>query len=216
MERMKETLGLSGEKDILLFVKNNNLHDTRDGLRGVLVLVNGRIGLVVKTVGSFILFQVLLPTREASSFRVIDLRLQHRRLGFYLQQVSGPRPGTLRASHRIRERETGYPYTKNTGHIFMNPDGPDFLVPAYKHEVPSNTWERFAQLGDNLCTKMYCEPDRNILRLRKSNTTNVIYVRDQALRKNMGDKANHFFVPCGVAHEERECPWTNKDGTRRR
>ena len=216
LEEMKDAIGISAKKEVLLFVKNNNLHDAQDGLRGVLMLVNHRIGVVVKTVGSYILFQVFLPTREAGSFRVIDLRIHNRRYGFYLQQVFGSRVGTLTCAQRMREMICGYPYSRNSEHIYMNPDGPDFLVPAYKSEVPTTMWKRFERLPDNLSTKTYCDPCKKIVRLRKSETTNVVYVKNHALIKGMGNKADHFFVPCGVPHEERDCPWPSRDGKPRR
>ena len=65
------------------FIKNNNLHDPKKGMRGALVMIDHRIGLVVRCTGSFILLQVLLPKKDAGLVLLLDLRSCEGHTGFF-------------------------------------------------------------------------------------------------------------------------------------
>lgn len=208
-----KAMGYNDEKEeVCLFIKNNNLNYAGNGLRGVLMLVNHRIGLVIKSVGTFILFQVLLPRRLAGSFEILDLCYKNRQYGFYLQQVRGERPARLNYEHRMREKVHGYPYAKNT-HVYMNPLGPDFFVTEYAKNIPSELWRKFSSLTDNLCAKNYEEASSQVQFLRKSSVTTVVYLREDPIRMSLERMADKYFIPCGDPHGERLSPWPTRDGS---
>jgi hypothetical protein len=208
-DALLSTLGYTEEDNVQQFVKNNNLHQSGNGLRGALLLVNRCIGLVVRSKGSFILFEPLLPSRDQGTHRILDLRKNNRHYGFFLQQIHGPRLAKLQASHNAT-KEADYPYSKQ-GCVYMNPAGPDFYVPV--STVSEEMTTKFQRLQDNLCSRNYTAPSSRIKNLRKSNTTLVVYVADSPARLSMGDQANCFYVPVGQPVGQVDCPWKSKDGT---
>lgn len=70
-ELLLKTLGINEEAATMQFVMNNNLHNDGKGCRGAVLLVNLCIGMIVQSVGTFILFRVLCP-RRLSGFKVIQ------------------------------------------------------------------------------------------------------------------------------------------------
>ena len=202
------TLGYSQREKIQLFVKNNNLHCAGNGLRGPLLLINYRIGLILKSRGSFILFQVLYPSRERGQNFILDLRKKDRYYGFFLQQVYGARVLKLQAS-KNKTRFAPYPYTIE-GHVYMNPDGPDFCIPPTS--VPEEFMKRFNRLPDNFCFKNYSTPSPHIRNLRNAKSSLVVYVADSFSRTYLGERANCFYAPVGEPIPV-ECPWESRDGS---
>ena len=202
------TLGYTQRDKIQLFVKNNNLHCAGNGLRGPLLLINYRIGLILKSRGSFILFQVLYPSRERGQNFILDLRKKDRYYGFFLQQVYGARVLKLQAS-KNKTRFAPYPYTIE-GHVYMNPDGPDFCIPPTS--VPEEFMKRFNRLPDNFCFKNYSTPSPHIRNLRNAKSSLVVYVADSFSRTYLGERANCFYAPVGEPIPV-ECPWESRDGS---
>jgi hypothetical protein len=201
------TLGYNEKDNVQQFVKNNNLHWSGNGLRGALLLVNDTIGLVVKSLGSFILFEALLPSRVKGFHQIIDLRTKDRHYGFFLQQIHGLRLAKLQGSYNAT-KEADYPYTKGE-YIYMNPEGPDFYVPV--SPVPMEINAQFKALPDNLCSRKYMAPSSRIRNLRKSKTTLVVYVAESPSRLAMGNQGECFFVPVGTSFGEVRCPWESND-----
>lgn len=158
ISRLLLGMGHKERDDVLLFVKNNNLHEAGHGLRGALVIINNVIGLVTKTKGTCILFQVLLPNRWRDSFHVIDLKRKDRYHGYFLQQVHGERPAVLQSEHFERIKQVGYPYMKG-GYVYMDPAGPDFCIPS--NNIPDDVRLKFDRLRDNLCIRNNTATSRN-------------------------------------------------------
>jgi hypothetical protein len=192
-------------QDSLHFLKNNNVQYSKEGLRGVLILLNTQIGIVVRSMGTFILFQVLLPKKRENEVVLVDLRASNDNYGFYLQQIHGTILGRL--SPKCRQRIHPYPYMVG-GHIFMDPGGPHFFPPKKLCDIPVEIAEEFRSLKDNLCTMHYDEgtPSR-IRHLRNSSHGNVLYVVDDGRRTDMAASSNMFYIPIGDPHSSEKCPW---------
>lgn len=206
-------LGLTTEVMIQLYLKNNNLHDAQKAMKGALLYLSGRIGLVVKSEGTHILFQVLLPCRWKDKFYVVDLRKENRHEGFFLQQVRGFRPASLQAKFVWKRKKAGveYPYMKN-GYVFMDPLGPDFCIPSAK--IPIDVQNKFNAMPDNLCLKDYSPISFSDRNLRKCKSTMVVYVVDSKTRVDIvKQRADCFYVPVGATTGHVKCPWKNNDGT---
>ena len=55
-ESLLQTLGFTADMATMQFVMNNNLHNDGNGCRDAVLLVNLCIGMIVKSIGSFICF----------------------------------------------------------------------------------------------------------------------------------------------------------------
>jgi hypothetical protein len=202
-----ETLDFTPDMATMQFLKNNNLHNAGKGLRGALLIINLTIGMIVKSVGSFILFNVILPRRLAG-FKIIDLGKKDRFYGFFLQQIRGPRIAAL--SSRRHGKTTGqdlYPYCIE-GHVYMDPSGPDFCVSEYIANIPKTIAEKFETLRENLCLRDDNKKTTSHIRnLRKSSKANVLYVADSKSRVDVPESGDCFYIPVGAPIEEVECPW---------
>ena len=216
-EALLETLGFTEDEATIQFVMNNNLHDDGKGCRGVVLLVNLCIGMIVKSIGSFILFHVLYPRRK-SGFRIIDLRKKNRHYGFYLEQIRGHRIGAL-STHRHGGNPNAvldYPYCQPyciDGKVYMDPAGPDFCVSVTMdtvEETNSALSAEFKSLKENLCTRSKKKTPSRIRNLRKATTkSNVLYVVDSQSRVDMGTNADMFYIPVGISMVDVKCPWKN-------
>jgi hypothetical protein len=148
-----QTLGLTPETATMQFLKNNNLHNQRKALHGAVLLINLCIGMIVKSVGSFILFHVLFPCRLAG-FEIIDLRKRDQFFGFFLQQIWGPRMGIM-SSRQHGNKTVGNLYSYCIeGNVYMDPLGPDFCVSKNIANVPSTIAQDFEPLEENLFLKL--------------------------------------------------------------
>lgn len=218
-----ETLGFNEETATIQFVMNNNLHKDGKGCRGAVLLVNLCIGMIVQSVGSFILFHVLCP-RRLSGFKIIDLRIKDRYYGFYLQQIRGPCvgvPSTHRHGPTNNIDTTGvhnYPYCVPyiiDGRVYMDPAGPDFCVPVVMDTVKESNEiiaNEFTALVNNLCSRSDTKTRIRTRNLRKSNKANVLYVVDSRARVDMGNNADMFYVPAGAPVPGAKCPWKRTNG----
>jgi hypothetical protein len=136
----------------LLFLKNNNLQDSKNGLRGALLLVNNKIGLIVHTHRTHILFQVLLPLAMSSEFLCLDLCKSQGNHGFFLQQIHGELVGVL--TPQYKKTNHLYPYLVD-GYLFMDPAGPHFFKGLSISAVPKKTLKCFEGEEDNLTKLSY-------------------------------------------------------------
>jgi hypothetical protein len=188
------------------FLKNNNLHNQGKALRGAVLLINLRIGMIVKSVGSFILFHVLFP-RRLSGFEIIDLRKRDRFYGFFLQQIRGPRMG-LMSSRRHGNKTVGnlYPYCIE-GNVYMDPSGPDFCVSKNIANVPSTIAQDFEHLEENLFLKLDEKTSSAVRNLRKCKKANVLYITDSDSRVDVRETADTFYIPVGAPIKQVNCPW---------
>ena len=213
-DSLLETLGLNPEDATMQFVKNNNLHQSGKAQRGAVLLVNLCIGMIVKSVGSYILFHILYPVRK-SGYKIIDLRIRDRYYGFFLQQIRGPRIGLL-LSHESRSGLENYPYCID-GHVYMDPLGPDFCEPVSLPTVSLQNEaivQEFRALKENMCSRSEEKTPKRIKHLRKSRKANVLYVVDSDHRLNMGVSADLFYVPSGSPRDHVQCPWKRTDGSK--
>lgn len=214
-DSLLETLGLKPEDATMQFLKNNNLHQSGKAQRGAVLLVNLCIGMIVKSVGSYILFHILYPLRK-SGYKIIDLRIRDRYYGFFLQQIRGPRIGPL--STRRHETRTGlanYPFCID-GHVYMDPLGPDFCEPVSLQTVSLQNEaiaQEFLALKENMCSRSEKKNLKEVKLLRKSRKANVLYVVESDRRVNMVVVADLFYVPYGSPRDHVQCPWKRTDGS---
>ena len=209
-----ESLGFTSQTATMQFVKNNNLHNGGKALQGALLLINFRIGLIVKSVGSYILFQTLLP-RRLSGFKIINLMRSNRQFGFFLQQIRGPRLGilsSLRHGGNQSELEP-HPYIID-GYVYMSPFGPDFYVTIPTENIPPSVNGEFDSYLDNLSSTCFLKTSHRIKNLRKSQKGNVLYVcADAKSLVNLDKSADMFYIPVGIAREDDvKRPWKSLDG----
>ena len=209
-----ESLGFTSQTATMQFVKNNNLHNGGKALQGALLLINFRIGLIVKSVGSYILFQTLLP-RRLSGFKIINLMRSNRQFGFFLQQIRGPRLGilsSLRHGGNQSELEP-HPYIID-GYVYMSPFGPDFYVTIPTENIPPSVNGEFDSYLDNLSSTCFLKTSHRIKNLRKSQKGNVLYVcADAKSLANLDKSADMFYIPVGIAREDDvKRPWKSLDG----
>ena len=213
-DSLLQTLGFTTETATLQFVKNNNLHYSGKALQGAVLLVNLCIGMIVKSVGTFILFHVLFPRRR-SGFRIIDLRRRNRHFGFFLQQIRGQRMGVM-STRRHGPGDLNYPYIID-GHVYMDPAGPDFCVAVSMttvQEADSAVAEEFLRLKENLCLRTQGKTPWHIRHLRESNKANVIYIVDSNARVDLDEASDMFYIPVGDPNDDGvKCPWKGSDGS---
>lgn len=211
-----ESLGYTPETATKQFVKNNNLHDPGKCCRGAVVLINLRIGIIVKSVGSYILFHSVLPVRS-NGFEIIDLRRKDRYFGFYLQQIRGQRMGKMSCRrHGPQTYEDGdelpyvIPYTIK-GNVYMDPEGPDFCVSKSvgvpPQSPPPSILEQFSLLEDNLSTTVEEKTKKKHKYRRKCSKGNVLYVVDNDSRVGIPNKSDCFYLPYAWPVEEVMSPW---------
>jgi hypothetical protein len=217
-----ETLGYTTETATMQFLKNNNLHKPGKGTRCAVVLVNLCIGMVVKSVGSFILVHVLYP-RRYSGYEIIDLRVRDRFYGFFLQQIHGPRIGSMSPLRHGHERgRENYPYCIE-GYVYMDPSGPDFCIPlsidivARTNQKKADEYQKvlaeYKSLKENLCYRNEKKTSSRVRNLRKSKKSNVVYVVDSKSRVDMGDHADCLYIPVTAPFDPVACPWKKSDGS---
>lgn len=190
------------------FIKNNNLHDPKKGMRGALVMIDHRIGLVVRCTGSFILLQVLLPKKDAGLVLLLDLRSCEGHTGFFLQQIHGRFVG--RITNKCRKRARPYPYIVNDT-VYMDPAGPHFFIPKTLSSIPKNLSTRFKSIQDNLCTRNMAPVSSYACNRRNSKMSNILYIVDVQSRCELGHMANKFFIPLGNPYGSVESPWAKTD-----
>ena len=199
-------LGLKPNLEAIHFLKNNNLHKSHNGLRGVLLLVNYRIGLIISNQGTSILFQALLPKNDFGKISLIDLDHRNGHYGFFLQQIHGPllsnpTPQCLKICKP-------YPYLIGDG-LFMDPAGPHVFVPPPMSAVPQGLLTEFKNTKDNLTyeANITNRCSRYHKQRRKSKMGDVLYVTDSNARLDMADQRDSFFVPLGSPYGRVQCPW---------
>jgi hypothetical protein len=204
-------LGLEETEDCLHFLKNNNLQDAHRCMRGCLLLVNNEVGLVVRSTGTFIQFQVILPKPKHAKWRMFDLAKRELNHGFFLQQIHGPLVGRLTCT--CRQRCKPYPYVVD-GYLYMDPAGPHCFLPIPESQVPKSLVDRFHSMGDNLTTTNYHRPtSSSIKRRRRSPMGNILYVvRVSGDSTEMGDHSNKFFIPIGKPYNHRSHFTEQKEG----
>ena len=207
--------GFTSQTATMQFVRNNNLHKGGKALKGALLMINFCIGMIVKSVGSYILFQTLLP-RRLSGFKIINLMRKNRQFGFFLQQIRGPRLGILSSRrHGGNQPELEpYPYVID-GYVYMSPFGPDFYVTIPPENIPPSIKGEFDSYLDNLSSTCDLKTSHRIKNLRNSQKGNVLYVCADV--KSLGQlykSADMFYIPVGVAPEEDvQRPWKCSDGS---
>lgn len=192
------------------FIKNNNLHDPKKGMRGALVMIDYRIGLVVRCTGSFILLQVLLPKKESGRVLLLDLRNSEGHHGFFLQQIHGELVG--RITNLCRKRTCPYPYIVNDT-VYMDPAGPHFFIPKTLSSIPKNLSMKFKSIQDNLCTRNMAPVSSYACNRRNSKMSNILYIVDTGSRCRLGRMTNKFFVPLGKPYDSVASPWVKTDKT---
>ena len=82
-ESLCTLLGLKNDPTWLHFLKNNNLQDSHNGLRGVLILIDYEVGLIVRSAGTHVLLQVLLPRSDRPQWKLVDLSQGNFHYGFF-------------------------------------------------------------------------------------------------------------------------------------
>lgn len=96
-----------------VFIENKNIHSTDRRLRGMLVLAESCIGVIIKAIEDKCIYRQLLPTEEKDSQRILCLTSAMVRP---LQQIHGP--AITETFLRRGQRLIG-------GYVSMNPYGPD-------------------------------------------------------------------------------------------
>jgi hypothetical protein len=203
-EKLLASLGCDVSIEPDIFLRNNNVHDTRNGLKGVLVLINLQIGLIVRSIGSFILFQVLLPKAHVDEVILIDLRIQNRICGFFLQQIHGTMVGSITV--HCRHNAQPYPYLVE-GNLYMDPGGPHCFVSKSLSQIPQSLLIEFQALNDNLCKTSYDRVSSSDRNRRKSKYSEVIYMIDDKTRTRLAELSDQFYVPIGDPYGAKLCPW---------
>ena len=193
------------------FLKNNNLHDSCQGMRGVLVMIDYKVGLIVRSIGSHVIFQVLLPRRLSGQILLINLVDDEGHHGFYLQQIHGRL--VSRTTPRLRQRHKPYPYLIG-GNLYMDPAGPDVCTPMRLSDVPISIKERFVRLQDNFCTRTAITSSR-IGNARRANICNTLYVVDTTSRADLGKSGNMFYIPFGEPYDRVLSPWEGDESNRK-
>lgn len=213
-ELLVESLGFTSQTATMQFVRNNNLHKGGKALHGALLLINLRIGVIVKSVGCYILFQTLFPRRR-SGFSIINLMRKNRHFGFFLQQIRGPRIGILSSRRHggSQGQSEPYPYVID-GNVYMSPFGPDFYATLPSDNIPPSINGEFDSYLDNLSTTCLKKTSRRIKNLRNAQKGNVLYVcADTKSLVQLNKSADMFYVPVGVSlDEDVKRPWKTSDG----
>ena len=200
-------LGLKNDRTWLHFLKNNNLQDSHNGLRGVLILIDYEVGLIVRSAGTHVLLQVLLPRSDRPQWKLVDLSQGNFHYGFFLQQIQGPMVGELTCTSR--QRSKAYPYLLE-GNLYMDPAGPHCFLPMPQYHIPKVILDDFFLLDDNLLlTGQHKGTSAHVRNKRRSKMGHVLYIEhtnDQSFTE-MGANANKFLIPIGKPHNATTCLW---------
>lgn len=169
------------------FIINRNLHNLPNQLRGTLILVSCKVGVVIKAVNCHAIVLNLLPQKYRGTYSLVNLAEMK---GYYLQQVGG--------TNLLGDpREECKPLLDVQGFIKMSNDGPT-VVPTIDlfqlKPCPMELQVRLTEISIDLV-------DRNpsIMRKRKRQTkmVPVLHVLDMgALRRNVTTNST-YRLPIG-------------------